>query len=237
MAISTNMKMINIRILGLGLLMSFSLIGCDDSSYEEPVFFPDAEGTFVDARDGYEYRWVRIGGLDWSVDNAHFYTDNETCTIQQDDQMGGSLVYSDKHLKKYGYLYTYQGALKAVPEGWRLPTDDDWQSLEKALGMSAREASSVGWRGNTGLLMQQESEGTMLDMKLGGYYTPYFYGDGAGYRFLGVYGFFWTSTQDTSKDGEYVFYRKLMYDSKKVYRQSMEKDGNKMSVRFVRDAQ
>ncbi|HHZ81542.1 MAG TPA: hypothetical protein EYN64_02280, partial [Flavobacteriales bacterium] len=33
------------------------------------------------------------------------------------------------------------------PSNWHIPTDLEWQTMEIALGMSASEASSSGWRG------------------------------------------------------------------------------------------
>lgn len=49
---------------------------------------------------------------------------------------------------QYGFLYSHQAALKAVPEGWRLPTDEDWKQLERTLGLSASEADmNEAWRG------------------------------------------------------------------------------------------
>lgn len=47
-----------------------------------------------------------------------------------------------------GYLYSYDGATAAVPEGWRLPTDDDWKALEMTLGLSMDDANKMeAWRG------------------------------------------------------------------------------------------
>lgn len=54
------------------------------------------------------------------------------------------------YIATHGYLYTLDGARKAIPTegGWRLPTDADWQRLEQALGMSAAEAGRLNaWRG------------------------------------------------------------------------------------------
>ncbi|MCM1297454.1 MAG: fibrobacter succinogenes major paralogous domain-containing protein, partial [Muribaculaceae bacterium] len=51
--------------------------------------------------------------------------------------------------KKYGYLYSFEGAKKACPDGWRVPTDADWKKLEQAMGMSKEEADIMNaWRGN-----------------------------------------------------------------------------------------
>lgn len=110
-------------------------------------------------------------------------------------------------------------------------------SLEKALGMSQADADADEWRGTvTGQLMRQSSEGTLLNMLMAGYYTQHTIMSTSGYRFMGSYGFYWTATADPSKEGDYYFYRKLYYQSSQVYRQSMEPDANKLSVRYVRNA-
>lgn len=70
-----------------------------------------------------------------------------------------------------------------------------------------------------------------------GYYTPYMIMQTPGYRFMGAYGFYWTSTKDESKNGEYYFYRKLYYESDQVYRQSIENNAQYLSLRLVRNAQ
>ena len=37
----------------------------------------------------------------------------------------------------FGRFYSYEDALTACPEGWRLPTEEDWIALGKALGSTA----------------------------------------------------------------------------------------------------
>ena len=71
-----------------------------------------------------------------------------------EEQTGG---YKDT----YGLLYTYEGALKALPEGWRLPTDEDWKQLEKTLGMNENELNLLEeWRGATaGILLHDAKTG------------------------------------------------------------------------------
>lgn len=58
---------------------------------------------------------------------------------------------------EYGYLYTYDAALAAVPEGWRLPSDEDWKKLEAALGMEQSQIDlDNSWRGiNAGDYLKQ----------------------------------------------------------------------------------
>lgn len=52
------------------------------------------------------------------------------------------------YVAKNGFLYTYAAAKACVPEGWRLPTDEDWLKLEQSLGMSKGESQALNaWRG------------------------------------------------------------------------------------------
>ena len=60
--------------------------------------------------------------------------------------------------------------MRAIPEGWRLPTDEDWNKLEAALGMSASEIAKTNeWRGNReAALLKEGAEGIGFDVRLGG---------------------------------------------------------------------
>jgi uncharacterized protein (TIGR02145 family) len=54
---------------------------------------------------------------------------------------------------EYGLLYQWQAAVDACPDGWHLPTDDEWKILEGQLGMSADELNLSGvyrYSGNVG---------------------------------------------------------------------------------------
>ena len=115
------------------LLAAFGLAACDDD--EMPQVTPTATGTMTDL-EGNEYPWVRIGGLDW---------------MAADLKCGEPFDESEEALaciKEYGNFYYIDEALANCPEGWRLPTDEDWQSLERALGMPEGDIAGLGWRGN-----------------------------------------------------------------------------------------
>ncbi len=56
----------------------------------------------------------------------------------------------------YGGLYQWEemmqyvttpGAQGICPDGWHLPTDEEFKTMEMALGMSQGEADDTGWRG------------------------------------------------------------------------------------------
>lgn len=222
------------------LAMALLVTACgDDEDTTTPDVTPTTTGTFTDPRDNYEYHWVRIGGLDWMTENSHYDLGNENkCKFYITYEADQARDYTDHTSKKYGFLYTLEGAKEAAPEGWRVPTDADWQTLEQALGMSEAQAEAREWRGTTQAdLMRQKDTGTMLGLQMAGYFTEHTIMGTSGYRFMASYGFFWTQTKDPDKDGEYYFYRKLAYNSGRVYRQSMETTAQMLSVRFVRDAQ
>lgn len=219
------------------LAMSWMLSACGDDA---PVVTPDAEavGTFVDPRDGEQYGWVRYGGLDWMTENFRYdIQDAINSTIYIDADEHESNRTSTRNLARYGRLYTLDGAVKAQPEGWRLPTDSDWQQLEQSLGMTAGEVARDGWRGSIARsMLSVYDEQSPLNLLLGGYYFANTPGVQSGWRHMGTYGYYWTSTADDSKEGEFYYVRRLTYASDAVSRISMEPTGYKLSVRYVRNA-
>ena len=110
-------------------------------------------------------------------------------------------------------LYTYDGAVQAVPDGWRLPTDADWAALEASHGY-LNEAFSLLY---------------------GGYYTKNTAATAYnGSRFMGTWAYFWTATSDDAKTGEYYFARKKFYGTQHLERLSIEPTAYFLNVRFVR---
>lgn len=106
-------------------------------------------------------------------------------------------VQNGYYSKSYGYLYSYDAALDAVPDGWRLPTDDDFKQLETALGLSADECDRIeAWRGSglgtyltSGPFAFQFAGGNLYTSKRSDFYTKKDEG-----------GYYWTST--IYKEGE-----------------------------------
>lgn len=230
------MNKLYMLLLLLPLFMASSC-SSDDDDTTVPTIKPEATGTMTDARDGYTYHWVRFGGLDWTVENSHFDTDDENCTIYTTDQKLGQEEGDNDilTLKVYGYLYTLAGAQEAVPDGWRLPTDEDYQKLEQALGMTAEEVIADGWRGSyQTTLLRQGDEGTGLKFLYGGMNDANSSSFASHCLWMSALGYYWTAT---TADNESVAYmRKIQYNSGQVWRHT-SKVNNFYSVRFVRDAQ
>lgn len=76
-------------------------------------------GVMKDARDGQTYKTVRINDQTWMAENLNFKTDSGSWCYNNDPANCGI----------YGRLYTYDQAVKVCPEGWHLPSMDEWHLL------------------------------------------------------------------------------------------------------------
>lgn len=223
-------------LLGQALLLA--ACGSDDDEATVPTVTPTATGEFTDARDGNVYHYVTIGNLDWTTENSRYDTgsDDTRSIYATSDAIGDDAGSAEQQtLQLFGYLYTWQGATQAAPDGWRLPTDDDWKQLEMALGMSKAEADGDGWRGSVQGTLMHQKDGTQLNMLYGGYMDGMSTSFASNYYYIEAMGYYWTATPgDSTKSTAYI--RKLMYNRQDVYRHTSSVK-NRMSVRFVRDHQ
>ncbi|MDE7073982.1 MAG: fibrobacter succinogenes major paralogous domain-containing protein [Odoribacter sp.] len=216
------------------LMLCLSAAACSDN--DEPVMpQPVQKGTFTDERDGTEYHWVRFDTLDWMVENLRYEPLNGTFAPDLTPVSPG--YYDDgkntAYYETYGGLYDSEAAQEAVPEGWRLPTDADWQCLEQALGMTACEAAATGKRGGVQGEWLRDAGG--MNLQLGGYKIPDERNMEVG-TYTSIYGLYWSATTDETKPNEsFAWCRKLQYNSSQVERESVSKN-YQLSVRCVRRA-
>lgn len=71
--------------------------------------------------DGIDYYYTQIAGLDWFRHNLA----NPAYGVPYSNDEAMSQVF--------GRYYSYEEAVKACPEGWRLPTDEEWAAMAKAV--------------------------------------------------------------------------------------------------------
>ena len=188
----TKYFMYAICLAALPLLASCS----DDDDFPTEVK-PAATGTFTDA-DGREYRTVKYGQTEWMAENYRggdpwveqsYLTDNGLEYWFEDDF---DIDEEEELLEREGNYMNYQQALDNCPEGWRLPTDDDWKELERAVGVAAVDA--LGWRDGGGLPLMS-ADGLHLTL-LGALHAI----STAAYKKcnVGDQGYYWTATIDKS---------------------------------------
>ena len=81
-------------------------------------------GTFTDNRDGKAYKWVQIEDQIWMAENLAFEPNSGTSRAYNDDESNGI---------KFGYLYDWNTAKKVAPNGWHLPSKNEWALLIRNL--------------------------------------------------------------------------------------------------------
>ena len=187
------------------LVVFFSACSEDSSSApEEPVDTFDASvvcpadgvngygepnrGTFTDARDGQVYKYTTIANQVWMAENLK-YDDGSVC--------------AEKTCSSKGRIYGMQNALLACPDGWHLPSRDEWKKLFNDVGGSDsagyRLKATEGW---TPLNPGWASNGTddcgftLLPIPASSTATN----GGGGNKHDGYIALLWTSSRGTSND-------------------------------------
>lgn len=223
------------------------LVSCSDDDVDF-VETPSATGIVTDDL-GNIYEWVRIGDLEWTTSNAkngssfvdYQYYNNfsyEYVTIPYSSEYEDVDDYVDNfYMPNYGNLMCYEEAVASAPDGWRLPSDEDWKNLERALGMT--DVDNKGWRGANGVAarLMAEDSGVKMGLKLGGSTVRTQTYGWMEMKLNSIYekGLFWTSTKEPSYDVSMAYFRKLVYGVDGVERQCSQTD-NLMSVRWCRNA-
>ena len=192
--------------------------------------------------DGNEYGTVLIGNQVWMSENLKVtkYKDGTAIPTGHSNSdwsnlsSGAYAVYDDDDVNTdtYGFLYNWYAVDDSriiAPDGWHVPTDDEWTTLTDYLGGTSvsggkmKETGTEHWSSpNTDAT--NESGFTALP---GGY--RYFNGN---YIHQGYSGYFWSSTEYNGRGS--AWYRLLYYDGSDVSRSNYYKECG-FSLRCVRD--
>ena len=176
------------------------------------------KGTYTDPRDGKVYKTVIMpDGKEWLAENLNF-------------EIEGSWYYNNdlSNGDKYGRLYTWDAAVKAcagLGNGWRLPTNEDWDTLITAVGGSSTASTKL--KSRTGWVEYGNGTDEYGISALPGGYR---YSDGFFYN-AGYNGVWWSAKEG---DDSYAYNRDMHYNNKNVARYYSDKS-NAFSVRCSRE--
>jgi len=111
------------------------------------------KGSFTDARDGKTYITVKLGNQTWMAENLSYEAKGSICygeggkafnpeTKKHDIPISNSEIQAN--CQKYGRLYNWKTAKSACPNGWRLPSDAEWDVLVDLADNSSEEGEGAG---------------------------------------------------------------------------------------------
>jgi uncharacterized protein (TIGR02145 family) len=193
-------------------------------------------GTTTVTYGGKVYHTALIGTQCWLKENLNIGTMINSSQIQADNGVIEKYCYQNQSVNCgiYGGLYQFdelmaysstQGAQGICPEGWHVASDDEWKTMEIALGMTPTEADLTGWRGTDQGTQLKPGSATGFDALMAGTFNLGFFSD------LTVNGYFATSSSVSSTN---AWARILNIDNPKISRyQTLKQNG--ISVRCVKD--
>ena len=111
---------------------------------EISIILNAVRGKFTDSRDSHDYEWVKIGDQIWMAENlAYLPSVNLRTNGSYTDPLFYVYGYTGTNINEakainnyvtYGVLYNWPSAMEACPDGWHLPTDEEWETLIDYLG-------------------------------------------------------------------------------------------------------
>jgi uncharacterized protein (TIGR02145 family) len=192
--------------------------------------------------DGNVYNAIRIGKQSWLTENLKTTRFNDSSGILnvRENMIWAEIKspaycwYDNDSLKnksKYGALYNWYTVKygKICPNGWHVPTDDEWTILTEFLGgdsiagQKIKEAGASHWKSKPGTTNQSGFRAVP---------AGYRYIDGIFYD-KGRNGTWWSSTEFSSVT---AFSRLVSYGSSNIYRIHYYYKNHGFSVRCVRDS-
>ena len=170
-------------------------------------------GHFTDPRDGQRYKTVMLkDGKVWMAQNLNF----DLPPIQRKGAFNrllgrkeqASWFYNDdpENGKKYGRLYTWEGARAACPKGWHVPSDNEWWAMTEQYGkayndLDGKPENSVTNAGKAAYRYLMPGSITGFSAQLVGSR-----GLDGNYQSIDKYAAYWSSTdRDESSAWQYKF--------------------------------
>lgn len=135
----------------------------EGTAYGEEVHFKTRNGgIYTDPRDGNKYEYELIGTQYWLTQNLSYLPSVSLSTsgpkedkyyyVYGNSSTNIQTAKNSDNYKDYGVLYNLVAAIEACPEGWYLPSDEEWTVLVNFLGgfseAGHKMKSTVGWDEN-----------------------------------------------------------------------------------------
>jgi len=219
---------INVHNFALILLLtaSFTLYSCSSSTSSSGEDDPE----FIQDIDSHTYPVVRIGNQLWlgqNLSTTRYRNGDPIPEVQGESDWGtlnsGAWARYQHILQRdfdYGKLYNWHAVNDPrgiCPDGWKVPSDDDWKTLERHLGMSAQEANSSMRRGEGANVGGKLKSTSLWESPNTGATNESGFNGGPGGRrlssglFDGVnrFGYWWTASEQNQAEAVYrsLFFR------------------------------
>jgi len=190
---------------GAGYTLRWTISNACGSTHDDVniSFAPFICGQLLtDTRDGQQYTTVLIGSQCWMAKNLNIGQQISGTQIPGNNQIIEKYCYGDTlgACNIYGGMYMWDELMQYVttestqgicPNGWHIPSDNEWKILEVSLGMTQSEADlSNTWRGAHIGTALKAGGSSGFDALLGGGR----WSNGA-YMFINQMGYYWTSTE------------------------------------------
>ena len=209
-------------------------------------------GRKVKDIDGNEYKTVIIGEQEWMSENLKTTKFNDGTSIPNVTDINewrhlntpGYIWYENDISKKeiYGALYNWfaVGCGRLCPEGWHIPSDNDWKELELLSGMTPEQIEGTGMRGtDQGGKLKEAGNRTWISPNEGATdefglsivpsgridINGVFVGNTSG-------GTYWTSTETSISC---AYYRHFAVKSKQIGRNPLGEKKYGLAVRCIKD--
>jgi uncharacterized protein (TIGR02145 family) len=123
---------------------------CGKEDEPKPIVY---EYGIVNDVNGKEYKTIKIGEQWWMLEdlkvdkykNGDLIIKKDNNTDWMKDTLGSYAVNNGNY---YYNWYTVNNLKDVAPEGWHIPSDEEWKKLEIHIGMNANVANLTLWRGN-----------------------------------------------------------------------------------------
>lgn len=129
------------------------------TSYSQQVMVAFMADFFVDGRDGEKYTVKQYGNSIWMTQNFRYIPDGSlgsSVWVQGYDGTDVRAARGSENYALYGCLYSHDLAVAAAPVGWHLATDEEWNELEKIMGVSEEDLNKEDWRGGVNYKLKSE---------------------------------------------------------------------------------